>query len=165
MENNNESKTLNILVAKMALRKRRMEQSKEFKSLIPSPDALLSNEEMPLFNAIAAHYRQKIVDEALVSSAQADRLFADAIAPFGKKFVVEVVAREPLVYGIPYTYFVLNAAICLIAYLWATNFVVLLLIAPLMLGVQRFYYLRVRDERNHALTEKVLRGDIFSKSN
>ncbi len=44
-------------------------------------------------------------------------------------------ARPPMVAGVSYMYFVVNASFCLLAFIWTSNFVVLLVAAPIIHGI------------------------------
>lgn len=44
-------------------------------------------------------------------------------------------ARPPMVMGVSYMYFVVNSLICLLTFIWTSNFLVLFLAAPLIHGI------------------------------
>lgn len=44
-------------------------------------------------------------------------------------------ARPPMIAGVSYMYFVFNAAVCLIAFIQTSNFIVLFFVAPVLHGI------------------------------
>jgi type IV secretion system protein VirB3 len=71
----------------------------------------------------------------------------------------QALARPPMVMGVSYMYFVLNAIICLVAFIQTSNFIVLFVAAPIvhMIG----YLLCLKEPR--AVELMVLRASTGTK--
>lgn len=74
--------------------------------------------------------------------AESGRLQADPL--------FQGLARPPMVMGVSYMFFVVNAIICLIAFIQTGNFVVLLAVAPVIHGIG--YLLCLKEPRAIELT-------------
>ena len=44
-------------------------------------------------------------------------------------------ARPPMAMGVSYMYFVVNASVCLMAFIWTSNFLILFVAAPAIHGI------------------------------
>jgi type IV secretion system protein VirB3 len=66
--------------------------------------------------------------------AESGRLQADPL--------FQGLARPPMVMGVSYMFFILNAIICLVTFIQTSNFIVLLFAAPVIHGVGRILCLK-----------------------
>jgi len=68
-------------------------------------------------------------------------------------------ARPPMILGVSYMYFVLNAILCLVAFIQSSNFIVLLFVAPTVHGIG--YLLCLKEPR--AIELMILRSTTGTK--
>lgn len=163
MNDTNHSVCLTTLQQQMARYKHVLENSTQNQSAVQ--DAPLNETEEKLFDALKQQYKEHISKETACSSTEADALFENAIAPYGRRKFIDLYVRlyslQPiLVKGIPYTYFCMNAVICLISYVLTGNFIVTLFAAPSIHILQLIYYQYNKERKYNEALEAAMQKSI-----
>ncbi len=107
-----------------------------------------------MYRKTTSQLGQRTEDERL----QGEALLKQAIDAMGERELLYTWISPPLVMGVPYMWFVINALICLAAFICTSNFIVLFFLAPVIHGIGYVYSLpRLKRQREEGV-EKILGG-------
>ena len=112
------------------------------------------------YNKIHTHIRNKMLSESGIPLEQTDILLEKLINSYGLRTIVNYYVEPILIYGIPRIWFSLYVAVNLAVFIAASNYPIIIVVAPVMSYAAWLYYKSNRERIRHDKIRKILTEGI-----